>query len=204
MKAINTGNLFGARGITTNDLKDPKFAKFSAGQNKKFVVRNENAADLIKSAGGLPGPGEMIAIKTNGQSDVGGFFSAILDVWGQAECLYLATWIISRQNVDRLLNEIDSGRLANLRFLMSIRMQKISSKAVYAKMVLEFKKRERIVFRTANSHAKTFSITNGTDFLTVSGSGNWSENPRIENNLIINSEKLYKHHAEWMDENLDG
>lgn len=56
----------------------------------------------------------------------------------------------------------------------------------------------------SNSHAKTFSISdkNG-NFITVSGSANWSENPRIENFLILNDENLFNHHKDWMSELTD-
>ena len=189
------------RQIVTNDLKDPLFSNFTPFRHKKFITRNQAAAELIDSAGGLPQKDCMLAIKTNGQSDTGGFFTTVLDKCGCIFELYLASWIISRENVNRLLDAVDSRKLVKLNFLLSTRMQKISSKSVYAKMITEFSKRsESVCMRTAKSHCKTFSVTNGVDYITVSGSGNWTENPRIEDYLIINSEGLYQHHKKWMDE----
>jgi hypothetical protein len=41
-------------------------------------------------------------------------------------------------------------------------------------------------------------MTNGIDYITVSGSGNWSENPRIENYCITNDQVKFEFHKSWM------
>ena len=35
---------------------------------------------------------------------------------------------------------------------------------------------------------------------TVIGSGNWTENPRIENYIIHNCEEIYKFNVDWINE----
>ena len=36
------------------------------------------------------------------------------------------------------------------------------------------------------------------NYLTISGSGNWSENPRIENYIIIGGESSYDFNCDWI------
>jgi hypothetical protein len=41
-------------------------------------------------------------------------------------------------------------------------------------------------------------MTNNIDYITISGSGNWSENPRIENYTITNDKERFLFHQSWM------
>ena len=80
---------------------------------------------------------------------------------------------------------------------------KPANPALYASLMSALKPLKNVKLKEINSHAKTFSITNGTDYITVTGSANWSENPRIGNFLILNDVNLFKHHKDWMSELTD-
>lgn len=163
-------------------------------------TRNDNFNKLMDDAGGLPGKHEYLALKSNGLSDTGSIFSYIVDHF---ECgtLYLSTWIISRPNIDRICEVLDSGRLERLVFVVSTRLKQLK-KSNYAYLCEQLDERsDKCKYKIFNSHAKTFSIdTKQGDFFTVTGSGNWTENPRIENYLILNNEDLFNHHKQWMTE----
>ncbi len=93
----------------------------------------------------------------------------------------IATWTISKNNVQKLLNYIDEGKIKKLNVLINDGLLKTNStKPIYAFMRLEFDKRkDKISYSVANSHAKIqmYESEKGK-FTTISGSGNWSEKPK--------------------------
>lgn len=176
-----------------------KRASFSSkvSQNK----RDLNFEQILNENGGLPEPGESLLIKTNGLSDTGSIFEAMNNT-GTVDELYISTWIISRYNIDYIAEKIDTGNIKKLVFIISVR-QKQLKKADYAHMIEEFQKRDAIQYRVCNCHAKTFSAKIGNNYYTVTGSGNWTKNPRIENYIIINQFEPFEHNKEWMEEQLN-
>ena len=169
----------------------------------KFEQRNENCKDLILSAGGFPEDGEIMQFVSDGASDTGGFFTALLDIYGQIDEMYLSTWTISMANVQRLLNAYDSGKLKSLYFLINDGLLKTNStKAIWGAINESFKKRG-IKYKAVNSHSKIFCCRVGDKYFTISGSGNWSENPRIENYIIVGGEKSFNFNKKWMIEQIN-
>lgn len=163
-------------------------------QNK----RNLGFQEILKQNGGLPKKGECLLIKSNGTSDTGSLFHSMSET-GTIEEMYLSTWIISRNNIDYICEQIDNGNIQSLTFIISVR-QKQLKKANYAHMVEEFQKRPQVKFRVCNCHAKTFSCKIGDNYYTSTGSGNWTKNPRIENYIVINDKEPFLHNKEWMTE----
>lgn len=188
--------------IKTNEKLDFKKSKTIDKANLRQSVRDCNFETTMKDLGGFPKQNQYFAIKTNGTSDCGSIFTYALNNWEVIEEMYLATWTISKQNISRLKLAIESGKLKKLTMVFSSTL-KAANPALYASLVGALKDFENVKLKEINSHAKTFSISNGTDFLTVSGSANWSENPRIENFLLLNDKDLFEHHKDWMSELTD-
>jgi hypothetical protein len=181
----------------------PEEARKVVAKNKaaaKRLMRKEAAAEILDSIGGVPKPGEFVDVLTNGQSNAGGFYEVLRDKWGKVECLTLATWIINRDYIDMLFADLESGRLGELVFVISNRMSQLGKGHGPNFNVLKTKATEnpQCKFRVHNSHAKVFAMTNGIDYITVSGSGNWSENPRLENYCISNDKSRFEFHKAWM------
>lgn len=172
-------------------------------KSHKAIQRNENCQNLIKSAGGFPNEGEIISFLSNGASDTGGFFSSIIEEFGIIDEMYLSTWTISKQNVIRILDAIDAGQLKEFSFLINDGLLKTNStKSIYSFLSDEFNAR-KIKFKAINSHAKIFCVRCGNRYITVSGSGNWSENPRIENYMILGSKDIFNFNKSWMVEQVN-
>lgn len=161
--------------------------------------RDENAKTILDELGGFPKENSYYAIKTNGETDAGSFFTYALNNWEEITEMYLATWTISKQNIKRIKEAIETGKIKNITFVFSSTL-KGANPALYSNLMLNLKQFKQIKLKEINSHAKTFSLSNGIDYITVSGSANWSENPRIENYLILNDKDLFNHHKEWMNE----
>lgn len=179
-----------------------KAAKIAFKRQIKKADRDESFNELIKSVNGLPNQNECVLIKTNGCSDTGSIFKHILDA-ESLDTLYLSTWIISKPNLDVITSALDSDRLKYLYFVVSKRLKELK-KSDYAYLCEQLDKRKnKVSYKIFNSHAKTFSVnTINGNYYTVTGSGNWTENPRIENYVIFNDFETFNHNKEWMSEML--
>lgn len=183
----------------------PETAKAGKKESPKIrakrMLKKENAAAIIEQVGGIPALGESVDVITNGQSNAAGFYEVIRDEWGKVDCLCVATWIINRHYIDMLVEDIEKGVLKKLVFIISNRMSQLGKghSPNFNRMKELFSEKSDIVsFRVVNSHAKTYCMTNGVDYITVDGSGNWSENPRIENYTISNSKEKFDFRHSWM------
>jgi hypothetical protein len=184
--------------LTVDSNFNAKASKIAFRKSLKKIDRDDSFTEIINSVNGLPKENEAVLIKTNGCSDTGSIYSEISNTFN-LDTLYLSTWIISKENIERILKDIDSGKLKKVFFVVSKRLKELK-KSNYAFLVEEFSKRKsNCFFRIANSHAKTFSVSTicGNNF-TVTGSGNWTENPRIENYVIFNDIEVLNHNKEWM------
>lgn len=188
--------------IKTNDKTSIKTSIKTDVKDLRQTNRDDNFKELMKELKGFPDEKQYFAIKTNGTSDCGSIFTYALQEWEEITEMYLATWTISKQNIKRLKESVESGKLKKLTMVFSSTL-KGANPALYASLVGSLKPFENVKLKEINSHAKTFSISNGKDFITVSGSANWSENPRIENFLILNDKNLFDHHKDWMSELTD-
>lgn len=188
--------------VKTNERLNAKASKKIDTKDLRQTTRDNNFNVLMQDFGGFPNENQYFAIKTNGTSDCGSIFSYILEEWNEINEMYLATWTISKQNIKRLKEAIESGKLKELTLVFSSTL-KGANPALYASLVGALKQFDNVKLKEINSHAKTFSVTNGKDFITVTGSANWSENPRIENFLILNDKNLFEHHKDWMSELTD-
>ena len=127
---------------TNNGLSS--IAKAQYKSEIKRTERDSEFAELISEVGGFPKENEIISIKTNGLSDTGSAFRHLVKERNLNE-MYLATWIISRENIDALCNAIDSGKLKKLVFVCSTRMDELK-KAHANHLKEEFLKRSNKVF----------------------------------------------------------
>lgn len=135
-----------------------------------------------------------------GMSDAGSFLSAVCEFWGDIEEATICTWTISKFNVIRLLEYLDSGKIKKLNFLINDGLLKTNStKPIYAFLYSEFKKRsDKVHFSVCNTHAKIQMYKSNGKTITISGSGNWSENPRIENYILVGGVQAYDFNVNYV------
>jgi hypothetical protein len=167
-------------------------------QNK----RNLRFKEILDKNGGLPAKDECLMIKSNGCSDTGSIFQYMIDQ-GTCKALYLSTWIISRTNIGYICKHIDNGNIVNLTFIISVRMKQMSGgsgRATFNHLIEEFQKRDQVNLKVCNCHAKTFSAQIDDNYYTVTGSGNWTKNPRIENYTVTNDKDIFYFNKDWMSE----
>ena len=168
------------------------------------LVRDTNCYEALEK---FPENNEVVSFVSQGLSDAGSFLFAFYEMEGTIKEATIVTWTISMQNVRKLLNYVDEGKILNLNVLINDGLLKTNStKPIYAFMRLEFDKRkDKIKYAVANSHAKIqmYESENGKK-TTISGSGNWSENPRIENYILLGGEYHYGFNTGWVKDIIHG
>lgn len=114
--------------------------------------------------------------------------------------LYIATYSINLKAVEILTNLLDSGLIKQWTLILNCNMKyKMKGKDVV--LLEEEKKRDNFRIIKKYSHAKVTLIDQDDRKIVITGSGNYSENPRIEQYTINNSSELFDFHKSWM---LDG
>lgn len=190
------------------DIEENKIHKIKSdsksNQNTKkdlrFLFRDINCLEAIKETGGLPKENEIKSFVSAGMSDAGSFLYAVQNQLGIINEAIIATWTISKNNILKLLDYLDTGKIQKLTFLINDGMLNTNStKPIYAFMRLEFDKRkDKVIYNIANSHAKIQCYKCNENYYTISGSGNWSENPRIENYILIGGKETFEFNKNWI------
>jgi predicted metallo-beta-lactamase superfamily hydrolase len=159
-------------------------------------LRKETAAEIV---GRLPKPGEAYHIVSNGSFDYWQVVVAIARLLGRpVEAFRASTWTMNRGNVLELLKMIDEGTLREVGFLTGIYFKRRES-AVYATLMEGLIKRKQRL-RCLENHAKVAVFIAPPHYIVLEGSANFTANPRIEQNMIVNCQELAEFHKAWIDE----
>ena len=168
-------------------------------QNAKILTINamkkESLEDVFKT---LPEENEYIHLIGNGKYDYYTFIPVMISRLSHIDELYGSTWTMNRSNCEDLFKRFDSGDIGNMSIITGLYFKRRET-AVYASLVEGLNKRGQ-KFISCENHAKVILIKFGNAYYVIEGSANWTSNPRIEQNVIVRSEKLYKFHQDWMDE----
>jgi len=116
---------------------------------------------------------------------------------GTIKHLYIATYSINIKAMEIICNLMDSGLIENWTLLINCNMKfKMKGKDVF--LLEEEKNRENFTIIKKYSHAKVTLIEQEGRNIVISGSGNYSENPKIEQYTINNDRGLFEFHRGWM------
>lgn len=169
----------------------------------RMEYRNNICIDAIKE---FPKENEVSSFVSKGLSDAGSFLNAVYQKEGAIKEAVICTWTISKTNIQRILDFVDEGKIEKLYFLINDGLLNTNStKPIYAFLRLEFDKRkDKISYAVANTHAKIQMYKTNEKYITISGSGNWSENPRIENYILIGGAESYNFNSGWVKDLMNG
>ena len=185
---------------STNKMRKIKGNSISSKSELKKIAKMKFRNDMCFDAiGKFPENNEVKSFVSKGMSDAGSFLNAFNEEFGVIDEATICTWTISMSNIKRILNFIDNGLIKKCVFLLNDGLLKTNStKSIYAFLRLEFDKRKEVSYAVANTHAKIQMYKSGDRYVTISGSGNWSENPRIENYIIIGGKETYDFNVGWV------
>jgi len=111
--------------------------------------------------------------------------------------LYIATYSINLKAMEIITNLMDSGLIENWTLILNHNMKfKMKGQDVF--LLEEEKKRKNFKIIKKYSHAKVTLIDQDDRKIVISGSGNYSENQKIEQYTINNDAELFDFHKSWM------
>lgn len=153
-----------------------------------------------------PIPGEQWRIITEKQFNA---FALILSVFERKDVideLCFAIYRINEPAVTALIEMIDSGRIRRACFIISNFFNQTKRPEKWAKMLKNYCEEHPDTCSMAfvHNHSKVVCIHSGDDYYVMEGSGNMSDNARIEQYVYENDKRLFDFHKSWMRDLVEG
>lgn len=115
----------------------------------------------------------------------------IIDKIGPAE-LTACTWSVSSPAHEKLIKMLNLGKITKLNMLLDWRIhQRGKGVAVWLKQYADN-------FKVSNCHAKVSVLESKTHAISIVGSANWTNNPRIECGILSTSPQIAQFHKNWI------
>lgn len=116
------------------------------------------------------------------------------------EELYLAIYRINQPTVSSIIDFINSYQIKKATFVISNFFNATKKPEKWAIMLRDFcEKNGRCSHVYTHNHAKVLACKTKSGYYVFEGSGNMSDNARIEQYLYENNKKVYNFHKEWME-----
>lgn len=159
------------------------------------LVVAKNLEQLCKE----PKPGEQWRIITEKAFNAFALIMHVLQTRIIKE-LYLAVYRINEPTVRTIIDKINDGSIQKATFIISSFFNQTKKPEKWAIMLKEFADKSpkcRHVY--THNHSKVVAIrTSGEDYFVFEGSGNMSDNARIEQYIYENSKEMFEFHKKWM------
>jgi len=201
----------------TNNLDNwitPKVDRRTRGPKTKEVLKTEalkrivknNKIHFIKAAAlsdvcSKPHKNEQYRIITEKQFNA---FALILHLLESEEIeeLYLAVYRINEPTVTSIIDFIEVGKIKKATFVISNFFNQTKKPEKWAIMLREFcVNNVNCEHVYTHTHAKVLAIrTESGNYYIFEGSGNMSDNARIEQYIYENNQEVYEFHKGWMSE----
>lgn len=115
------------------------------------------------------------------------------------EEMYLAIYRINQPTVAQLIELIESGKIHNATFVISNFFNQTKKPEQWAKWLCDFAENHpRCKHVYIHNHSKIVCCKTQSGHYVFEGSGNMSDNARIEQYLYENNEQAYNFHTNWM------
>lgn len=181
-------------------IVEDKAIKLKIAERDKAFRKIRTLHDLCP----IPKPGEQWRIITEKQ------FNAFALIQGAVENdiieeLYLAVYRINEPIVANLIDLIESGKIRRATFVISSFFNQTKKPEQWAKRLREYcANNPNTSHIYCHNHSKVVAFkTQGGGYFVFEGSGNMSDNARIEQYLYEQSEASYNFHKSWMLELVD-
>lgn len=174
---------------------------------KRKVKNDEMIGRMIRELSALcdePKPGEQWRIVTEKQFNSFALVSHLVTRHVIDE-MYLAIYRINEPTVDSLIEMIDKGKIKKATFIISSffnQTKRPEQWAIKLKEYAEGKPNCRHCY--THNHSKVLAVkTTDGQYFVFEGSGNMSDNARIEQYIYENFKKMFEFHKEWMGQLAD-
>lgn len=147
-----------------------------------------------------PASGECVFVYTTNQFNTMAFIVWLIRELGTIEELTLSTYSIGALQINTLFKWYDSGGIRDIFLYIATYAKRTMPKNIDLIMA---QKRSRPGVRVAFgfNHSKIMLARIGGNFISISGSGNFSENAYNEQYVICNDERVYNFYRDAIREN---
>jgi len=179
---------------TDLDIATRKLVRADVKRRYVSDLRKRHLAKIFQ----FPEPGESVHIVSSGRHDYFSFVPLVLEHMTAETDYFGSTWTMNRATCLELFDLFDAGKLKSIAMLTGLYFKQ-REPAVYATLVDGLADRGQR-YRAAKNHAKVMLFSDGACNITIEGSANFTNNPRIEQNTVTNDPTLYAFHRKWMEE----
>ena len=182
--------------ITESVLKQRAIKKKLKNEQMHYI-RAKALSDIC----GEPAEGEQWRIITEKQFNA---FALILHLLQTRviEEMYLAVYRINEPTVTSIIEFIESEKIKKSVFVISSFFNQTKKPEQWAIMLKQFAAKKANCYHVyTHNHAKVLAVrTSKNEFFVFEGSGNMSDNARIEQYIYENSKQSFEFHKKWMTE----
>lgn len=185
--------------VGLNDNKTIKKAeKTKLKINDIRVIEKLKKEKLKEVINELPKENEYFHIVSNGTFDYFNMITRILELDKSNFEFVGSTWTMNYKNIETLFNYYDLGRLTKLTVICGEYLKQ-REPLVYQTLKEGMIERNQKL-KSFNNHSKIILLGNTNNQYVLEGSANWTANPRVEQNIILNNKQVYEFHKKWIGE----
>jgi len=181
--------------VSNEVLLKQKALKRIIKNNEIHFLKAKNLSDLCIK----PLPNEQYRIITEKQFNAYALILHLLETELIDE-MYLAIYRINEPTVDSIIDFILSGKIKKSTFVISNFFNQTKVPEKWADKLRDFcSKNNNCSHVYTHNHSKILAIkTESNNYYIFEGSGNMSDNARIEQYIYENNKNVFEFHKEWM------
>lgn len=182
--------------ISGSTIIDSKAQKRIIKNNEVHFIKAKALSDLC----GTPKKNEQFRIITEKQFNA---YAVILNLIENNEIdeIHLAIYRINQPTVESLISFIECGKIKKASFVISNFFNQTKKPELWAKRLRAFcDTNPNCKHAYTHNHSKVLCVKIGKDHFIFEGSGNMSDNARVEQYLYENNKAAFDFHKSWINE----
>lgn len=164
-----------------------KLARYEALQTAKVAKIEENLK--------IPVPGEVAFVWTTNQFNTMAFILWIIKHLGAIESLTISTYSIGATSINTIMRWYDTGDIKEIYFYIASYAKRINAKNIDL-IQAQANSRQSITVGFGFNHSKVLLAKTAGAYITITGSGNFSENAYNEQYTLCNDKQIYDFYYE--------
>lgn len=182
--------------VSGSTIIDSKAQKRIVKNNEVHFIKARALSDLC----GKPKKNEQFRIITEKQFNA---YAVILNLIEQNEIdeIHLAIYRINQPTVESLISFIECGKIKKASFVISNFFNQTKKPELWAKRLRSYcETNPNCRHAYTHNHSKVLCVKIDEDHFVFEGSGNMSDNARVEQYLYENNKPAFDFHKCWMNE----
>lgn len=191
--------------FSLSDIKDTKLSvdKSSVVVSHFIDIHQHKIGSVVALIDNVPKPGEAFFIWTINQFNAFTFIPYMIDRLGNIDNLFISTYSINIKIIDALSSFVRNDKIHNVFILISdsakFRIPKVCDHLDQFNLTYS-----NVNVRYAWNHSKITLMNISDQYYVLEGSGNFSENARHEQYLLLNSQQVYEFRRKWIIDEIHG